>query len=105
MSFAYASHNQPSRVTDKDDTWAEKQIKNSVDIRTKFPFIFGWLNIHVAHHLFPSIDHCHLPKVTEIIKQHLKIHYNKELSVKSITYMEGLYGQWNTLKGNSGKIS
>jgi fatty acid desaturase len=47
------------------------------------PFVsflfFSGFNIHIAHHLFPTIDHSKLPLVNKIVVEELKgacIHYN-----------------------------
>jgi linoleoyl-CoA desaturase len=52
-------------------SWAKHQLMTTSDFSTNnvfFNFILGGFNHHVAHHLYPSICHCHYTKITPIIK-------------------------------------
>lgn len=52
--------------------WIEHQLEATVDFSADnyfINFITGGLNTHVAHHLFPSINHIHYYQITKIIKQ------------------------------------
>jgi linoleoyl-CoA desaturase len=47
-------------------------LKTTADFSSTNPFvtwISGGLNLHVAHHLFPSICQIHLPEITKIVKK------------------------------------
>ena len=53
------------------DSWATHQLKVTQDFGTNNFFIntcFGGFNFHVAHHLFPSLQHRYYKKITEIIR-------------------------------------
>lgn len=52
--------------------WGQHQIEATVDFAANnyfINFISGGLNTHVAHHLFPNINHIHYFAITKIIKQ------------------------------------
>ena len=34
-----------------------------------FHHMFGGLNYHIEHHLFPTVSHTHLPKITPVLKK------------------------------------
>ena len=53
-------------------TWSEHQVITTVDFSTDnifFNFFLGGFNHHVSHHLFPTVCHCHYPKITPIVKK------------------------------------
>ncbi len=55
-------------------TFLEHQLSTTADFGTTNPvfnLFFGGFNHHVAHHLFPSINHVHYPQLTPIIKRYL----------------------------------
>lgn len=58
-------------------SWVMNQIKSSNNF---YPFssfanaIFGGVNSHIAHHLFPHISHYHYPKVNKILFRRLREH-------------------------------
>lgn len=52
--------------------WNQHQIESTIDFAAGNYFInwvTGGLNTHVAHHLFPSINHIHYYQLTKIIEQ------------------------------------
>lgn len=52
--------------------WGEHQLESTVDFSADnyvVNFLTGGLNTHVAHHLFPSINHIHYYRITKIIRQ------------------------------------
>jgi linoleoyl-CoA desaturase len=52
-------------------SWAVHQLSTTEDFSTRNRFcnyFLGGFNHHVAHHLYPSICHCHYPKITPIIQ-------------------------------------
>ncbi|MBP9794248.1 MAG: fatty acid desaturase [Flavobacterium sp.] len=54
------------------NSWSHHQLLSVIDFATKnwfLNFLFGGFNHHVAHHLFPSINHAHCTAITPIIKQ------------------------------------
>lgn len=66
-------------------SWVMNQIKSSNNF---YPFshlanaIFGGVNSHIAHHLFPHISHYHYPKVNAILFRRLR-EYGIEPSITS----------------------
>jgi linoleoyl-CoA desaturase len=61
---------------DEDDflpqSHAEHILATTADFSVENPlvtWIAGGLNLHVAHHLFPSISQVHLPEITKIVKE------------------------------------
>jgi linoleoyl-CoA desaturase len=62
---------EPDPKGNMHSTWAEHQMKVTMDFGTANPlvaFFFGGINYHVVHHLFPTISHVHFPAVAKIIK-------------------------------------
>ena len=65
-----------------DDTWTVHIFKNTIDFARKSKlanFLFGGLNTHIVHHIYPNICHIHYIALSEIIKQtaeefHIKYH-------------------------------
>lgn len=55
-------------------------------------FIFtGGLNLQIEHHLFPCINHCHLPHIRKIVKQTCKKHDVKYPESSGIVEAFGKY--------------
>lgn len=55
-----------------DNTWAIHVLESTSDFNTQsrlLNFLFGGLNCHVAHHLFPNISHVHYPQISKIIEE------------------------------------
>ena len=55
-----------------EDSWALHVMKNTMDFSAESKvanFLFGGLNNHLAHHLFPQITHVHHVTISKIIKQ------------------------------------
>ncbi|MGH6890626.1 MAG: fatty acid desaturase, partial [Dongiaceae bacterium] len=52
--------------------WAIHALVTSLDWNPTSPwgsFIAGGANAHAAHHLFPSISHCHYVEITKLIQR------------------------------------
>jgi linoleoyl-CoA desaturase len=67
------------RLPDKEGKvhcdWREQQMEATVDFAAKsrlVNWITGGLNTHVAHHLYPSVNHIHYFQLTRIIGQTAK---------------------------------
>jgi linoleoyl-CoA desaturase len=55
-----------------NDTWTVHIFKNTIDFARKSKlanFLFGGLNTHIVHHIYPNICHLHYIALSEIIKQ------------------------------------
>lgn len=66
------------------DTWTFHIFKNTIDFARQSKlanFLFGGLNTHIIHHIFPNICHVHYIALSEIIKQtaeEFNIQYHEE---------------------------
>lgn len=66
----------PFALVDKngsiDDNWTVHVFKNTTDYSRKSKmanYLFGGLNTHLVHHLFPGICHVHYRDLSEILKR------------------------------------
>jgi fatty acid desaturase len=53
-------------------SWAAEQIETTNDYcaQSRFWFVFGhMLNVQCEHHLFPSLNHCHLQLIQPTVEQ------------------------------------
>jgi linoleoyl-CoA desaturase len=81
-----------------DTSWFMNQIKSSNDF---YPFsfianfIFGGVNNHIAHHLFPHISHYHYPKVNRILYDRL---LKENIIPNQTTYLGGIISHLKLLK-------
>ena len=79
-------------------TWAEHQIKTTIDFATDNGFVnfmYGGFNHHVAHHLFPNINHSFYPKITQLIIQTAKEH---QITYTSLGMLEAMKSHFKLLK-------
>ncbi len=54
--------------------WGEAQVRNSSNFCNHwasdiFAFLHGSINYQIEHHLFPGMNHIHLPKIAPIVRQ------------------------------------
>jgi linoleoyl-CoA desaturase len=84
-----------------EDTWAVHQLKVTNDFGTDHPvlnFIMGGLNHHIAHHLFPTVNHNIIPKITQhIVNDAAKNH----LPYRCYTLKKVMISHFRLLKQNS----
>jgi linoleoyl-CoA desaturase len=81
------------------DAWIRHQIVTTIDFNESSRvanFIFGGFNLHVAHHVFPEINHTHYPALTAIIKDVLT--ENNLDWYKSFSFMDGCRSHIKHLK-------
>jgi linoleoyl-CoA desaturase len=82
-------------------TWAEHQIKTTMDFGTNNPvvaFFWGGINYHVIHHLFPTVSHIHFRKIQGIFEKtadEFGIKYNVQPSL-----FKALLSHWRSLRKN-----
>ena len=65
----------PAEEEAKESSMLEHQLKTTSNFATKSRFVTwftGGLNYQVEHHLFPSINHVHYPKIAEIVRKTAK---------------------------------
>jgi delta11-fatty-acid desaturase len=77
MISTQINHLTPDTVDQLDENFFIHQIKTSHDVATDSYLLFlftGGLNMQIEHHLFPSMNHCHLkklvPRVRELCKKY-----------------------------------
>jgi linoleoyl-CoA desaturase len=81
------------------DAWIRHQIVTTIDFNENSRlanFVFGGFNLHIAHHVFPEINHTHYPALTQIIKEVL-VENNLDW-YKSFSFMEGCRSHIKHLK-------
>lgn len=89
----------PSEEEAKDNSLLEHQLKTTANFSTKSKLVTwytGGLNFQVEHHLFPTINHVHYPKIAEIVRKtaaEFKLPYNEYR-----TTVEALKGHFAHLK-------
>ena len=90
LTTAHVNHDSEFPEPDENgmmpDSWAMHQLRVTQDFATNNLFIsncFGGFNFHIAHHLFPSVQHRHYKKITCIIKNTAK-EFGLEYKSKSL---------------------
>ena len=79
----------PTAEEAKQDSLLEHQLRTTANFSTKSRLVTwytGGLNFQVEHHLFPSINHIHYPKIAEIVRktaEEFKLPYNEYKSTIS----------------------
>jgi linoleoyl-CoA desaturase len=91
----------PDEKGEVGDSWAEHQMRVTMDFGTRLPFVsffFGGINYHAVHHLFPNIAHVHFPQIRKILHQtadEFGIDYKHKPSLN-----KAIYSHWLLLKKN-----
>lgn len=73
----------PSEEEAKDHSLLEHQMKTTANFSTKNKLVTwytGGLNFQVEHHLFPTINHIHYPKIARIVRktaEEFRLPYNE----------------------------
>lgn len=89
----------PTDEEAKDNSLLEHQLKTTANFSTRSNLVTwytGGLNFQVEHHLFPTINHVHYPKIAEIVRKtaaEFKLPYNEYR-----TTVEALKGHFAHLK-------
>lgn len=82
------------------ESWFIHQIKHTNDVvhdNWFIRFFMGSFNYHVAHHLFPFINHVYYPEITKALKAEAVKHH---LPYKSYTLRHTLLSHYRLLKQN-----
>lgn len=82
------------------DTWAVHQLKVTNDFGTNnsvLNFLMGGLNHHIAHHLFPNVNHNIIPDITQHITE---VAREKELPYKCYSLKQVMVSHLKLLKKN-----
>ncbi|UKJ05990.1 fatty acid desaturase family protein [Solitalea lacus] len=85
-----------------EHTWSEHQLLVTSDFAPNSKIVtslMGGFNLHVVHHLFPTVSHVHYPALTKIVKETAE-----EFGIKyrSMSLGEAMISHWKLLKKNSG---
>jgi linoleoyl-CoA desaturase len=68
---------EPDIQGNLETSWGENQMASTIDFAPQsrlLNIITGGLTTHIAHHLFPTICHCHYMRITPIIKSYCEEH-------------------------------
>jgi len=82
-------------------SWLVHQLSCTNDVKNDnwfVRFFMGSFNYHVAHHLFPHVNHIYYPEVTRVIKTFARKH---ELPYRSFSLATSLKNHYLLLKHNA----
>ncbi len=82
-------------------SWFEHQLSCTNDVKEDnwfIRFFMGCFNYHIAHHLFPSVNHVYYPEVTQIIK---RFAVENDLPYKQFPLATSLVNHYRLLKNNA----
>src|SRR6185437_8510718 len=92
-------------ITDKNGrlptSWFEHQLRSTNDVAEDnwfTRFFMGCFNYHIAHHLFPAVNHVYYPEITELVK---KFAENNNLPYRRFPLIVSLKKHYQLLKNNS----
>jgi linoleoyl-CoA desaturase len=83
------------------DSWLLHQLTTTNDVSSDnwfIRFFMGSFNYHIAHHLFPHINHVYYPEVTSVIAAFAKEH---QLPYRTFTLSDSLLNHYRLLKANA----
>ena len=88
-----------------EESWAVYQFRNTNDFAIEngvANFLMGGLNHHVAHHLFPGVNHNYLPGIT---KEVISIAREKGMHYKCFSLTQAIATHFRLLKKNGFKYN
>lgn len=91
MLNSQINHLSPATANESDTNFLKHQVKTSQDFATGswFCYLFsGGLNQQIEHHMFPCVNHCHLPALAPKVR---------ELCAKHGVKYNDLSGYWEAL--------
>ena len=106
--FSYLAHlnhgYSESNESNKSNDFVIEQLKhtNDININSKLSHLFLMLDRQTVHHLFPSIDHCHLKKVKDILIKYIKDENYSKINLNSNNLVE-LNNKVNQILNNLSK--
>ena len=83
------------------DSWLMHQLTTTNDVSSDnwfIRFFMGSFNYHIAHHLFPHLNHVYYPEVTTVIAAFAKEH---QLPYRTFTLPDSLLNHYRLLKANA----
>ena len=81
--------------------WLRHQLNCTNDVSEDnwfIRFFMGCFNYHIAHHLFPSINHVYYPEVTQIIRDFANKH---NLPYRQFPLITSLHNHYRLLRSNA----
>jgi linoleoyl-CoA desaturase len=95
-------HSQFPRVNEDrlPDSWMMHMMKTTNDITNDnwfIRFFMGCFNYHIAHHLFPNVNHVYYPTITRIVKEYSLKH---QLPYRQFSLWSSLRNHYILLKHN-----
>jgi linoleoyl-CoA desaturase len=82
-------------------SWFAHQFTCTNDVKEDnwfIRFFMGCFNYHIAHHLFPSVNHVYYPEVTKVIRQFA---YSNQLPYRQFPLFTSLKNHYRLLKNNA----
>jgi fatty acid desaturase len=98
LMFTQVNHIHTENFTGSPHFY-KHQIMTATNIKTDsylMRILSGGLNCQIEHHLFPSVNSCHLPEIAKIVKP-LCVKYNILYNEYS-SFSTALYDTWKTSK-------
>jgi linoleoyl-CoA desaturase len=92
---------QPDVAGNMPTSWFRHQLMCTNDIKedNSFTRVFmGCFNYHIAHHLFPSVNHVYYPEVTQVIEKFAK---ENDLPYRKFPLATSLRNHYLLLKNNA----
>ena len=83
------------------DTWFRHQLATTNDVKGNnwfTRFFLGSFNYHIAHHVFPYVNHVYYPEVTRVIQASAK---KNNLPYRIFPLWKSLYNHFLLLKANA----
>ena len=96
----HAQFPEPDENLLLQDTWAIHQLKVTNDFATGEPvlnFFMGGLNHHIAHHLFPTVNHNIIPHITRHIEEAAR---ERNLPYRCYSLRQIMVSHFKLLKNN-----
>jgi linoleoyl-CoA desaturase len=95
-------HSQFPAVRDNrlPDSWMMHMMKTTNDITNDnwfIRFFMGCFNYHIAHHLFPNVNHVYYPEITKLVKEYSAQH---DLPYRQFSLWTSLRNHYLLLKQN-----
>jgi linoleoyl-CoA desaturase len=81
--------------------WLRHQLNCTNDVKEDnwfIRFFMGCFNYHIAHHLFPSVNHVYYPEVTQVIREFAQQH---DLPYRQFSLITSLRNHYRLLRSNA----
>ena len=91
----------PGENSNMPSDWFLHQLSTTNDVSEDnwfTRFFMGCFNYHIAHHLFPYVNHVYYPEITKVIEQFTKDH---QLPYRKLPLLVSLHNHYLLLKNNA----